>query len=73
MGFVTLMELVQSMFTCVGIDVGHIRLRSELWADCVSSTTQLDNVIVDKEDEKNNEEKCHGKKLKIIVGLHIFG
>ena len=70
--FATLMGRVRAMLTYAGIADGD-KLRGKLWAECASTATHLDNIIVSKSSEKCSYERFHGKKSKMVQHLCTFG
>ena len=70
--FATLMGRVRAMLTYAGMAEGD-KLRGKLWAECASTATHLDNIIVSKTSEKCSYERFHGKKSKMVQHLRAFG
>ena len=63
--FATITDRVRAMFRSAGIDE---KLKFKLWAECVKTATDIDNILVSKKSDRSPHEKFYKKiHLSLII------
>ena len=48
-------------------------MRAGVWAECVNTTTLIENILVKEKCEKGAYEKFYGRNHSFVKHLHEFG
>ena len=69
-GFVTLIGRARAMMNCAGFTK---RKRIQMWCEAASCATDLDNILMGKEDTMTKYSAFFGKEPQYLCHLRLFG